>query len=427
MKYHLTLLFLITFSFLNKVTAQDCIPAGIIFTTQQQIDNFPTSYPSCTQINGDLRIEERVANNITNLDGLAQITSIKGNLLVTTNPALTTLKGLNNLTSVGGQLVISSNPSLKNISDLDNLIFINENLIINRNASLLNLNGFNNLTFIGGLLRVKENDSLTNLNGLNQVTSIDKDFWVQKNNNLKNLSGLENMISIKGNLLISFNKSLINVDGLKNLTSIGKSIKIHKNASLTSLSGLDNVTSIGENMYISDNVSLTNQKELENLSSVSEKKVSRNGQITQVNKNKYYKTWVTLKDNSSKIKGYLSEVGDSMIIISNFSNNERQVILLKNVKAIKFRKNGTIGRGILLGALTGAAIGVVTGFAAGDDKDCGFLTNLCFTAKQKARGRGILFTIPGALLGGIAATSKINIPINGNTKNRKKELLKYKF
>jgi len=132
-------LFLIL-SFFNTVIAQDCLPTGITFTTQKQIDNFPANYPGCTNIKGNIHIEERYAKNITNLNGLSQITSIEGKLIVSDNTELTSLKGLNNLVSIGAQFGIWGNVSLKNISDLDNLIFIGGNLIINRNASYITFN-----------------------------------------------------------------------------------------------------------------------------------------------------------------------------------------------------------------------------------------------------------------------------------------------
>ena len=273
MKNHLTLLLIIIISCLSNVIAQGCIPAGITFTSQKQIDNFTTNFPGCTQINGDLRIEENVINNITNLNGLSQIISIEGDLIVTSNSALITLKGLNNLTTIKGQLGIWRNASLENIGDLDHLKTITGNLTITKNASLVNLNGLNNLTSIEGLLRVKENNLLTNLNGLNNVTHIGKDLWVGNNKNMKSLSGLENVKSIKGSLLISLNKSLMNIDGLKNLASIEGSIKIWENASLANLNGLDNVTSIKGYTNIYDNASLANQKELEKLSPVTEQKL----------------------------------------------------------------------------------------------------------------------------------------------------------
>jgi hypothetical protein len=57
--------------------SQPCLPEGINFTTQEQIDNFQSNYPGCTDIMGTVLIE---GNNITNLDGLNGITVIGGYL-----------------------------------------------------------------------------------------------------------------------------------------------------------------------------------------------------------------------------------------------------------------------------------------------------------------------------------------------------------
>ena len=63
---------LIAFS-LTSLLAQPCLPQGITFNTQEQIDNFQTNHPNCTEIEGGVKIE---GNDITNLDGLNVITSI---------------------------------------------------------------------------------------------------------------------------------------------------------------------------------------------------------------------------------------------------------------------------------------------------------------------------------------------------------------
>jgi hypothetical protein len=55
--------------------SQSCLPEGIIFTSQEQIDNFQTNYPGCTEIMGTVLIE---GNNITDLNGLNVITSVGG-------------------------------------------------------------------------------------------------------------------------------------------------------------------------------------------------------------------------------------------------------------------------------------------------------------------------------------------------------------
>jgi len=49
----ITLLFLVSVEF---VFAQPCLPEGITFTNQQQIDEFALLYPNCTIIEGDVKI-----------------------------------------------------------------------------------------------------------------------------------------------------------------------------------------------------------------------------------------------------------------------------------------------------------------------------------------------------------------------------------
>ncbi len=59
----------------NIVFSQPCLPEGITFTTQEQIDNFQTNYPGCTEIEGDVIIG---GNNISNLDGLSLVNAVGG-------------------------------------------------------------------------------------------------------------------------------------------------------------------------------------------------------------------------------------------------------------------------------------------------------------------------------------------------------------
>ena len=73
---NLTLITVITINYLLitiNLFSQPCLPQGITFTTQEQIDNFQTNHPNCTEIEGGVKIE---GNDITNLDGLNVITSI---------------------------------------------------------------------------------------------------------------------------------------------------------------------------------------------------------------------------------------------------------------------------------------------------------------------------------------------------------------
>jgi len=138
----------------------------------------------------------------------------------------------------------------------------------------------------------------------------------------------------------------------------------------------------------------------------------------QLKKSKNYITWVSPNDNSSKIKGFLTEIGDSLIVISDLSNHESHSIYIHTVEKIKFRKKGRVGRGVLIGALSGAALGSIIAFDEGDD--------WFFSAETKALLYGAPLSITGALIGGLIGSIKITIPINGNAKNQREKLLKYK-
>jgi len=79
------------------------MPDGIEFYSQEQIDNFQTNHPSCTEIEGYVVIS---GDNITNLNGLSVLTSIGGYLSIEANDALTSLSGLDNVTTIGGDLSV---------------------------------------------------------------------------------------------------------------------------------------------------------------------------------------------------------------------------------------------------------------------------------------------------------------------------------
>jgi len=98
-----------------------CMPVTVCpdtFTpfSQEDIDNFPSDYPNCTEIQ---YLDISIGINITNLDSLAQLTSITGNIEIA-NTQLTSLWGLHNLTNLGDFLYIYENPNLS-ICSLPNI------------------------------------------------------------------------------------------------------------------------------------------------------------------------------------------------------------------------------------------------------------------------------------------------------------------
>ena len=245
-------------------SSQSCLSEGITFNTQEQIDNFQTIYPDCSEIEGDVII----SGSINNLDGLNVLTAFWGNLWIGDNPALTSLTGLENVTSIGGYLWIRNNDALTSLTGLDNVNSFGGDVWIGSNAALTSLTGLDSMTSVGGNLRIGYNDTLTNLTGLGKMTSIGGYLYIYENYNLISLTGLEGLTSIEGDFEIWNNDALISLTGLENVTSIGADLIIGYNHALVSLTELENVNSIGGRLVIVNNYALTGLTALEGLTSI---------------------------------------------------------------------------------------------------------------------------------------------------------------
>ena len=228
------LIAIILISTLVSVYSQPCLPEGITFTTQAEIDSFQINYPGCSEIVGKLVI---YGSDINNLNGLNSIVTIGSYLGIgdwpNGNPSLQSLMGLENLISVGGGVMIEYNPSITDLSGLVNLTSIGGYLNIRHN-SLVSLAGLENLISIGGSLVIAHNDSLNSLEGLENLSSIDGNLEIVSNYPLATLTGLENIEpnSIH-NLLIQRNYSLTSCEVMSicnYLVSPNGSVTIFNNA-----------------------------------------------------------------------------------------------------------------------------------------------------------------------------------------------------
>lgn len=241
-----------TLIILTETFSQSCLPQGITFTTQEQIDNFQINYPSCTVIEGDATIE---GNNIYNLDGLSVLTDCNGELSIEFCDSLTNLSGLENINSLGA-LSIVFNSKITDLTGLNGLTSISSgSLFIYVNTSLTTLSGLNNLSSIENGMEINSNPALLDINGLEQVTSI-KSVNIDFNSSLSNLQGLENLSTVEKDFLLHGNNGISDLTGLNNLSTIGGMLSIRENGALTSLSGLNNLDSTAH-LYITDNTSLT--------------------------------------------------------------------------------------------------------------------------------------------------------------------------
>ena len=145
---------------LFNLHSQSCLPEGIRFIRQTQVDSFPINYPNCTEIEGDVIFP--YPNTVSSLQGLSAISAIGGELLISDCNELTTLEGLNNLQSIGGALSIVSNDNLLNLNALQNLRTIGGGLTISWNYRIKSLSGIDSINAESiDALHMIYNDSLS--------------------------------------------------------------------------------------------------------------------------------------------------------------------------------------------------------------------------------------------------------------------------
>ena len=225
-----------------------CLPEGITFSMQTQIDNFQANYPGCTRISGDVTIKEGSWSNIQNLDGLNVLTSIGGNLEISGNVALQSLTGLDNLVSIGGGLKLDQNLFLNTLQALENLESLGDYLIIADNTYLTSLEPLHNLDSVKGGLKIGSN-GMNSMAGLNNLTFIGGDLDLE-GTMFSDLAGLDHLAKIAGSCLIASNYFMHNLEGAESLTFIGGCMDINSNPNMTSLAGFDSLTFIGDSAII---------------------------------------------------------------------------------------------------------------------------------------------------------------------------------
>jgi hypothetical protein len=216
------ILFILLFAVYHNMQSQPCLPDGIVFTSQQAIDNFHTNHPDCTKIGGFVSMR---GQNITNLQGLSGITEI-GSSLIIDSTLLSNFQGLNSLKKIGGSLLLSYNLNLDHFTGLD---------------SLTTIGGEISAIFTG----------VQNFTGMPQIVSI-RGLYLYFTGT-KNMNGLEGITSLKGSINFRNCFELTNLTGLSNVRSVNKDISIEM-TSLSSLKGLDSINPNSiDDLYIYSN------------------------------------------------------------------------------------------------------------------------------------------------------------------------------
>ncbi|HET9278648.1 MAG TPA: T9SS type A sorting domain-containing protein, partial [Flavitalea sp.] len=211
---------------------------------------------------GKLEIRDDLDNqhDITNLAGLAGLTSVSGFLDIMFNNLLTNTIYLN-LVSIGGAR-ISSNAALTTINGLP-LTSIPQGLTIENNASLTSITAFASVTSIGVQLNIQSNPLLTNFSGFANLTSVTGSLILGNNNSMANVNGFSKLES-SNVLSVRNNPALANINGLSSLEVVGQ-LNILNNAVLASIDGLSKLTTVNNSIEIANNPLIQNVSGLSNL------------------------------------------------------------------------------------------------------------------------------------------------------------------
>jgi len=205
---------LIFILFVIDVTiAQSCLPEGIAFSRQTQIDSFSINYPNCKAIEGFVQI---TGDDIFSLDSLYMIKTIGRYLDIRYN-SINSLSGLKSLDSVGEGLNIVGNYELINLTGVENLTHIGGVLWISSNYGLIDLSGLESLTSIEGTLYILENHSLLNIKALKNLTTINGDLNISSNYVLENLTGLDNIAAGTMHNIMIYNNSNLSYCNVKSI------------------------------------------------------------------------------------------------------------------------------------------------------------------------------------------------------------------
>ena len=223
-----------TLTFVIIMICNFCLAQIVNLNNQSDVDNFASNYP------GDITFTSIRINgsNISNLNGLSQVTEITGDLHISSpenNYTLTDISGLYNLTNVSGRIV------------LYDLKFIDATNLFPNLTHLGSSNSCNALTIYGL--------TPTSINGFNNLIEITGDLIIDSTN-LITLNGFNNLTKIKdaqsdcGSLLLIANSVLTTINGLGNLQEIGENYDILGNPNLASLPNTPNLTIVGNSIRI---------------------------------------------------------------------------------------------------------------------------------------------------------------------------------
>jgi hypothetical protein len=256
-----------------------CTADTIILTTQAQIDNFTTNYPTCTTPKY-LFIDGTGANPaITDLNGLGSLTQIVNKLMIS-HTSITDLSALSNLTQIGDTLQVEHNALMTSIG-LNNLTLLGS-VILTDLPLLTSMAGLSNHITTIGLVKI-DSTALTNLNGLGGIesTTTPNGGITIAHSPITNLNSLTNLSTVNGYLYLYDDPALTSI-GLNTLTSTWGFL-FANSPNLTSIAGIsDHLTNTSIGTFYMINTGLTNLLGMDSVTSAANFYISVNQDLTSL-------------------------------------------------------------------------------------------------------------------------------------------------
>lgn len=278
-----------------------CLPGGITFVRQGQVDSFNIRNPGCDQVTGNLVVNGNItrldslyriksvdglvtisnSTTLRNLNGLQNLQSIGLGMNLVNNRQLTTLTGLQALKNIGGELLINISDSLRDINAISQVVFSTNNRITISNCpklAICNVSSICQFLATGGTLVAQNNATgcatryqvikacnpgvLCPPGDITLKSQADLQDFALNFPGCRQLSGSFSLSSIENNIT--------SLTALPKFTSVAKSLNINSNSQLLSLSGLDSLKTIGENFYLTFNPRIKNLNGLSKLQWINE-------------------------------------------------------------------------------------------------------------------------------------------------------------
>lgn len=239
------------FFFISLFSSQflfaQCPTGDVTLETQDQINNFVATYPSCTHLKGSLLVK---SVEVTDLSFLNNIISISGDLTIQNTIAEEI--SLNNLENVDGDFNIFGNYYLLYVR-VPNISSIGGGIDIEGMSNANTLTGFDKITSLK-FFRFVDNGNIETLPAFSNLQVIQEDIIIIANPTLNEILGFQSLTCVN-NIFINGNPDLKIIDSFSSITKLlGESggLQITENPILESISGFQSLENT-ENIILDNN------------------------------------------------------------------------------------------------------------------------------------------------------------------------------